>query len=166
MRRVNRDRSFEEFVSARYLSLRRIAYALCGDWVYAEDLLQSALEKAYVAWPKIQRRGAEEAYVRTTLIRTSIDESRRPWRRERSTDAVPDTRTVPAVDAERPVLVDALMRLPEMQRKVVVLRYWLDQSVSETADQLGIGEGTVKSHAARGIGALRDALAESGVNTP
>ena len=56
--------------------------------------------------------------------------------------------------------------LPEQQRKVVVLRYWLDQSVSETADQLRIGEGTVKSHAARGIGALRDALTESEINTP
>jgi RNA polymerase sigma-70 factor (sigma-E family) len=166
MRRVDRDRSFEEFVSARYMSLRRIAYALCGDWVYAEDLLQSALEKAYVAWPKIRRSGAEEAYVRTTLMRTSIDESRRPWRRERSTDAVPDKQTVPAFDEERPVLVDSLMKLPEMQRKVVVLRYWLDQSVSETADQLGIGEGTVKSHAARGIGALREALTESEVNMP
>lgn len=148
------------------MSLRRIAYALCGDWVYAEDLLQSALEKAYVAWPKIRRSGAEEAFVRTILMRTSIDESRRPWRRERSTDAVPDTRTVPPPDEERPALVAALLKLPEMQRKVVVLRYWLDQSVSETADQLRIGEGTVKSHAARGIGALRDALTESEINTP
>jgi RNA polymerase sigma factor (sigma-70 family) len=71
-----------------------------------------------------------------------------------------------SIDEERPVLVDALMKLPEMQRKVVVLRYWLDQSVAETAEQLGIGEGTVKSHAARGIGALREALTESEINTP
>lgn len=162
MRTAERDRTFEEFVAARRTHLRRIAYALCGDWARADDLLQTALEKAYVAWPRIRRSGSEEAYVRTTLVRTSIDESRRPWRRELATDAVPDRRGIaePSVE-ERTVLFDALQQLPEMQRKVVVLRHWLDLSVSQTADELGISEGTVKSHSSRALAALREALAEA-----
>ena len=158
MRSAERDAAFSDFVAARQTHLRRIAYALCGDWHKADDLLQTALTKLYVAWPRIRHEGGEEAYVRQIMVRANIDESRRPWRRERATDVVPDRATDPAPVEERSALFDALQALPAQQRKVVVLRHWLGLSVRETADELGIGEGTVKSHSSRGLSALEAVL--------
>ena len=160
MRAAERDRAFSEFVQARRLHLRRVAYAICGDWHRADDLVQTALVKLYVAWPRVHTDGREEAYVRTIIVRADIDERRRPWRRETPGLPVVDR---PARDPlpveERSALFDALQALPLMQRKVVVLRHWLGLSIAETAHELRIGEGTVKSHASRGLEALRTSLA-------
>ena len=157
---MKHDAAFSDFVAARQTHLRRIAYALCGDWHRADDLLQTALTKLSVAWPRIRHEGGEEAYVRQIMVRANIDESRRPWRRERPTDALPDT----AVEAgtaveERSALFEALQALPTQQRKVVVLRHWLGLSVRETAAELQLSEGTVKSHSSRGLAALEVVLA-------
>jgi len=159
---VSRSRAeFEQYVAARQLHLRRIAYAICGDWGQAEDLLQIAFAKLYVAWPRVHRDGREDAYVRRILVRTTIDEHRRPWRRHEGGQVPDRAAPEPAVGVEeRSALVDALARLPEMQRKVVVLRHWLGLSVAEAADELGIAEGTVKSHASRGIARLQGLLAD------
>jgi len=156
---VKHDAAFSDFVAARQTHLRRIAYALCGDWHRADDLLQTALTKLYVAWPRIRHEGNEEAYCRQIMVRANIDESRRPWRRERPTDAVPEHAVEPAQVEERSALFAALQALPEQQRKVVVLRHWLGLSVRETATELGISEGTVKSHSSRGLAALEAVLA-------
>jgi len=157
---TDRDVAFSEFVAARQAHLRRIAYALCGDWHKADDLLQTALTKLYVAWPRIRQQGGEEAYCRQIMVRANIDESRRPWRRERPTDDLPDRGAPePTPVEERSALFDALQGLPEQQRKVVVLRHWLGLSVRETATELGINEGTVKSHSSRGLAALEAVLA-------
>jgi RNA polymerase sigma-70 factor (sigma-E family) len=157
---MNHDAAFSDFVAARQTHLRRVAYALCGDWHRADDLLQTALTKLYVAWPRIRHGGGEEAYVRQIMVRANIDESRRPWRRERPTDALPDRPAAePTAPEERSTLFDALQALPEQQRKVVVLRHWLGLSVRETAVELGINEGTVKSHSSRGLAALETVLA-------
>lgn len=154
------DREFAEFVAARQTHLRRIAYAVCGDWHRSEDLLQTALVKLYVAWPRLHRDGREEAYARTIIVRANIDESRRPWRRERSGLDGRDTAARAGLPVEeRSALFEALQELPVMQRKVVVLRHWLGLSVAETAHELGIGEGTVKSHTSRGLAALQSTLA-------
>ena len=160
MRGGDRDAAYTEFVRARQTHLRRIAYAVCGDWHRADDLLQTALVKLYVAWPRLHRDGREEAYVRTIIVRANIDESRRPWRRERPGLDGPD-RAVrePLPVEERSALFDALQELPTMQRKVVLLRHWLGLSVAETAHELGIGEGTVKSHSSRGLASLQAVLA-------
>jgi RNA polymerase sigma-70 factor (sigma-E family) len=156
----DRDAAFVEYVAARQTHLRRIAYAVCGDWHRADDLLQTALTKLYVAWPRVHRDGSPDAYVRRIIVRSHIDEGRRPWRRERSgldgRDAAADPG--PPVE-ERSVLFEALQQLPEMQRKTVVLRHWLGLSVGETAAELRISEGTVKSHSSRGLAALQRALA-------
>lgn len=155
------EEEYVAFVAARQQHLRRIAYAICGDWHRAEDLLQTALTKLYLAWPRLRREGAEEAYVRQILVRANIDESRRPWRRERPTEQVRDDIGRDGFPAEeRSALLDALQALPVMQRKVVVLRHWLGLSVAETADELGIAAGTVKSHSSRGLESLRGVLAE------
>lgn len=154
------DEAFTAFVAARRPHLVRVAYALCGDWHRADDLVQTALLKLYATWRRVES-GSEEAYVRTILVRAHIDQTRRPWwKRERSGD-LPE-RPGPADQVEeRSELFEALQELPEMQRKVVVLRHWLQLSVAETARELRISEGTVKSHSSRGLSALRTCL-ESG----
>ena len=161
MRAAERDAAYAEFVRARRTHLRRIAYAICGDWHRADDLVQTALVKLYVAWPRVRRDGSEEAYVRTIIVRADIDEHRRPWRRESvglpEVD-LPSREELPV--EERSALFEALQALPLMQRKVVVLRHWLGLSVAETAQELLIGQGTVKSHSHRGLASLRSALVE------
>jgi RNA polymerase sigma-70 factor (sigma-E family) len=161
---VNRERdaAFSEFLRARRVHLRRIAFAICGDWHQADDLLQTALVKLYVAWPRLERDGREEAYVRTIIVRANIDDHRRPWRREHvglPEQDRPAREPLPA--EERTALFEALQALPTMQRKVVVLRHWLGLSVAETAQELRIGEGTVKSHSSRGLAALRTVLGDA-----
>ena len=163
MRQADRDAQFTQFVTARQTHLRRIAYAVCGDWHEADDLLQTALVKLYAAWPRLHRDGREEAYTRQIMVRANIDEHRRPRRRETAGldghEAV--ARVVLPVE-ERSALFEALQALPPMQRKTVVLRHWLGLSVAETASELGIATGTVKSHSSRGLAALQDALAANG----
>jgi RNA polymerase sigma-70 factor (sigma-E family) len=146
-------------VLARQTHLRRVAYAICGDWHRADDLLQTAFVKLYVAWPRLREPAAAEAYARRILVRANVDESRRPWRREKAgLDGLDRAAPDDEAPEERSALVDALQQLPAMQRKVVVLRHMLDLSVAQTADELGIGEGTVKSHTSRGLAALEKAL--------
>jgi RNA polymerase sigma-70 factor (sigma-E family) len=156
--RRERETEFEAFVAARRPRLRGLAYSLCGDWHAADDIVQTALAKVYVAWPRVRASSAEDAYVRRTIGRTTIDESRRPWRRERSGLAGHDQQAPESDPAARRDLVVALQALPEMQRKTVVLRHWLGLSVAETAADLGISEGTVKSHTSRALAALHDHL--------
>jgi RNA polymerase sigma-70 factor (sigma-E family) len=160
VKRSQRDAEFEAYVAASRARLRRLAYSLCGDWHAADDIVQTALAKLYVAWPRVRRASDQDAYVRRTVARTTIDESRRPWRRARSGLGDHD-RTVAGADVPaRHDLVAALQRLPEMQRKTVVLRHWLGLSVRETADDLGISEGTVKSHTSRALAALEELMSE------
>ena len=149
-------------MAARQTHLRRVAYALTGDWHRAEDLLQTAFVKLYLAWPRLRDPNAAEAWARRTLVRANIDETRRPWRRERTSLEGHDEPANAPEYTERSALVDALQTLPPMQRKVVVLRHMLDLSVAETADALGISEGTVKSHTSRGLTALQQALLAAG----
>lgn len=159
--RESRDAEYAAFVAARQTQLRRIAYALCGDWHRADDLLQTALVKLYVAWPRLHRDGREDAYVRQIIVRANIDESRRPWRRERpGLDGIDQSTRVELPYEERSALIDALQELPPMQRKTVVLRHWLGLSVEQTATELAISTGTVKSHTSRGLAKLQEALAE------
>jgi RNA polymerase sigma-70 factor (sigma-E family) len=157
-----RDAAYVEYVAARQAHLRRIAYAVCGDWHRADDVLQTALTKLYLAWPRLRDDTSPDAYVRRIIVRTDIDEHRRPWRRERpgleGHDA-PARTELPVED--RSELFEALQVLPAMQRKTVLLRYWLGLSVQETARELDISEGTVKSHASRGLASLQRVLAET-----
>ena len=155
------DREYADFVAARQVHLRRIAYAICGDWNRAEDLLQTALTKLYVAWPRLHRDGREEAYTRQIIVRANIDESRRPWRRERpGLDAHDRAARVELPYEERSALFDALQQLPPTQRRAVLLRHWLGLSVEETAAELRVSTGTVKSSTSRGLVRLRAALSD------
>ncbi len=159
MRRDQRESEYAAFVAARQAHFRRVAYALCGDWTQAEDLVQVALVKLYLAWPRVARDGREEAYVRRILVRANIDEHRRPWRREHPTAELPDRAVAAAADPEvRDSLIAALQQLPLMQRRTVVLRHWLGLSVEETAAELGVAAGTVKTHCSRGLDRLQSTL--------
>jgi RNA polymerase sigma-70 factor (sigma-E family) len=161
VRPADRDAAFSEFVRARRTHLRRVAYAICGDWHRADDLVQTALVKLYVAWPRLAHEGREEAYARTIIVRADIDHHRRPGRRESpGLPPLEQPAREPLPVEERSALFEALQGLPPMQRKVVVLRHWLGLSVAETAQELRINEGTVKSHSHRGLQALRLVLAD------
>jgi RNA polymerase sigma-70 factor (sigma-E family) len=158
-RRSRSDEEYVAYVASRRRHLLATAYLLAGDWHRAEDLVQTALTKLYQAWPRVRRKGEEDAYVRTILVRVGIDARRRRWNRERSVDQLPE---VPAPDRggyeQRDELVRALETLPPRQRATVVLRYWLDLSVEDTAAELGVSAGTVKSQAAKALAGLRDQL--------
>jgi RNA polymerase sigma-70 factor (sigma-E family) len=152
MRVEAQEQAYVEFVTARQTHLRRIAYAICGDWQQADDMLHAALTQLYVAWPRIQRDGAEEAYVRRIIVRARVDEHRRPWRPEHPG---PDHTGRGGHDlTDRTTLFDVLQALPPMQRKTVVLRHWLGLSVAETAEELGISTGAVTSHSSRALAVL------------
>lgn len=153
------EQSFIAFVEARRDHLRRIAFAIAGDWHAADDVLQEALVKLYLAWPRVRRDGHEEAYARRIIVRSDIDRRRRPWRREQFGD-VPEAPHPDSMErvGDRDAVFQALQQLPLMQRKVVLLRHWLDLSVEQTAAELDIREGTVKSHSARGLAALRQLI--------
>lgn len=165
MRRPD-DREFTALVAARSLALRRMAYLMCGDWSQAEDLVQVAFIKLHAAWGRVRTEQGVDAYLRTTLLRTCIDERRRAhWRREQpSSDAMPDVAaghdSVVTAVSERDVVVTALRRLPPGQRAVLVLRFFDDQDIEATARLLGVSTGTVKSQAARGLAAMRSILAD------
>jgi RNA polymerase sigma-70 factor (sigma-E family) len=163
--RAQRDAEFTEYVAARRKALLVAAYFCCGSWNHAEDVLQNALAKLYVAWPRVRRRSGVESYVRQVIVTTAIDESRRPWRRERTVDAVPEAGYEPPDRAEWSDLMTALAALPPRQRQVVVLRHWLGLSVEETAADLGISPGTVKSQTAHGLVGLRARLGGSQATT-
>jgi RNA polymerase sigma-70 factor (sigma-E family) len=157
---ADRDVEYSEFVLARQRQLRRMAFLVCGDWHLAEDVLQTALIKLYAAWPRLHHDGREEAYVRQIIVRTNIDEHRRPRRRE-VLGLPPEIGHAPAGTPyqERSELFTALQDLPPMLRKTVVLRHWLGLSVEETATELGIATGTVKAYSSRAIEKLEAALA-------
>lgn len=155
------ERQFAEYVAGRSRLLRKTAYLLCGDWHRAEDLTQIALTKLYVAWRRISRNENVDAYARRTLVNVYLDEARRPWRREQAKGDLPDEAGPADLTDDRLMLRAALSGLQPTQRAVVVLRFWEDLSVAETAATLGIKEGTVKSSSARGLAALREVLQDS-----
>ena len=148
------DRSgFDEFVHARSPALLRTAYLLTRDWQQAEDLLQTALAKAWRAWGRLDER--PEAYVRTVLANTNISWWRRRWRGEVPTERLPETPTADTGVEERDAVWAALGRLAPRQRAVVVLRYYEDLSEAEIAQVLRISPGTVKSQCSKALAHLR-----------
>ena len=155
------EHEFRGWALAHRGALRRTAFLLSGDWFLADDLVQDALIRIYGVWPRIERSGDVGAYARRVLLNLYLDYRRRPWRRERPTDRVPD-HVSPAhgnVD-ERDKLLAALRRVPPRQRAVLVLRFWEDLSVEQTAATLGTSAGNVKSQTSRGLSTLRTALVD------
>ncbi|WP_236790506.1 SigE family RNA polymerase sigma factor [Amycolatopsis sp. GM8] len=158
------EQEFAEYFAAKRDSVRRTAYLLCGDWHRADDLAQTAFVAVHRRWNRIRDRGAIDAYLRTTLVRASIDESRRPWRREQQVERLPEPEpTGVRLDEQvalRADLLAGLKEVPPKQRAVLVLRYFEGLDVAGVAKALGCSEGNVKSQTARGLAHLRTALGE------
>jgi RNA polymerase sigma-70 factor (sigma-E family) len=154
------DEGFTDYVSQRRLHLFRTACLLCGDPHQAEDIVQDALARLYAAWPRASRADNIDGYVRRAIVNSHLNQVRRPWRREHARAAVgegPAVVHLPTEDLQ--VMWAAVRNLPLGQRKVVVLRHYLGLSVQETAADLGISVGTVKSQTSDALVALRRALA-------
>jgi RNA polymerase sigma-70 factor (sigma-E family) len=149
---------FTAYVRTRHAALLRAAYLITGNRHDAEDLLQTALAKVYLAWPRIRDKGAADFYVRRALVNARTSQ----WRR-RKVDEYPAEVMPELVESADPfgqrdlreALWDALTRLTHRQRAVVVLRYYLELSEAETADALGVTTGPVKSTMHRAIAKLR-----------
>jgi RNA polymerase sigma-70 factor (sigma-E family) len=148
---------FDAFVVACSPRLVRTAYLLVRDRQLAEDLLQTALTKAWFAWGRIE--GNPEPYVRRVMVTTAVSWWRRRWTGEVPSERLPERPDAPAEGPDQDVW-QALGRLPARQRAVVVLRFYEDLSEVDTADLLGCSVGTVKSQCARALAKLRvdDAL--------
>jgi RNA polymerase sigma-70 factor (sigma-E family) len=159
MRMRDRDAAFTEYFAARSGTMRSTAFLLCGDWHRVEDLVQTAFTKLYLHWNRVTRHESLDPYVRQVLIRTYIDDGRKAWwRREQPQAATEDVPSAPVPSEDRVMLVRALAEVPARQRAVLVLRYWEDLSVEETAAALRCSTGTVKSQAARGLTTLRNLI--------
>jgi RNA polymerase sigma-70 factor (sigma-E family) len=156
--RQQRDTTaFSDLVAARSAALLRTAYLVVGDYQLAQDLVQEALVKTYVAWPRLRDVSNAEAYARRTIVTTAIS-----WRRRRSFHERP-VRTIP--EQAQPDRTDALATqdllwaqvraLPPRQRAALVLRYYEDLSESDTAQLMGCAVGTVKSQVSAALDRLR-----------
>jgi RNA polymerase sigma-70 factor (sigma-E family) len=156
---------FREFVAARSSALLRTAYLLAGDWGTAEDLLQTALTKTYLAWKRLGEIEAVEPYTRRVLVNTATSWWRRRWHGERPTEVLPERSSPDQHEEalERDVMWRHVRTLPARQRAVLVLRYYEDLSEAQTAELLDISPGTVKSQTARALATLRKRLAAEGI---
>jgi RNA polymerase sigma-70 factor (sigma-E family) len=152
---------FVVFAEAASPRLRRTAFLLCGDWHMAEDLAQTALAKVFVAWRRIARQDAVQAYAQRTLLNTYLADRRLKRPAEVLTSRLPDRPSRSPEPEQRLVVLDALATLPPKARAVVVLRYWADLSVEQVADLLGCSTGNVKSQSARALDKLRPLLSEA-----
>jgi RNA polymerase sigma-70 factor (sigma-E family) len=151
------EAEFHAYVADRLDRWRRSAYLLCHDWHLADDIVSEAVIRLYRHWSRVSRADNPDAYAQRILTRCWLTERGRAWsRRERTSDKPPahpyrqDDRII-----ERLPLAQLLRTLGPRQRAVLVLRFYLDHSVEETAEILGVTPGTVKSQCARAIEHLR-----------
>jgi RNA polymerase sigma-70 factor (sigma-E family) len=155
----SRDAEFSDFVAARETSLRRLAILLCQDWHRADDLVQAAITKLYVHWPKAKAADSMDAYVRAIVVREFLEERRSSWMRRVTLTSQPPDRPAAGNDPETSVdMQAALADLPPRQRATLVLRFYCDLSVEQAAQVLGCTPGTVKSQTAKALNSLRIAL--------
>lgn len=150
------EREFREYVEDRRGALLRTAFLTCGDWHRAEDAVQTSLIKLHRAWTRT-RRETVDAYTRRILANTLVDQTRRSWfRREHSYADPPDRPEDVRERSDQAEAAAILARLPLKQRATLVLRFWEDQSVEQTARILRCSTGTVKSNTSRALKTLRD----------
>ncbi|MBO1417172.1 SigE family RNA polymerase sigma factor [Streptomyces sp. FH025] len=167
-RREAKDAEFLELVSSRSGHLYRSACLLTsGDTHYAEDLVQEALSRMYVLWRRSAFTGGRgridnpAAYTHTVMVRTFIAQQRRRSSGERPTVALPEREGHDADSSLRLTLLDALGRMAPKDRAVLVLRYWEDRSVEETAEVLRSSSGAVRTRTTRALARLRTLLGDS-----
>lgn len=155
------ESAFSDYVAARRPQLFRTACLLAGDPHRAEDVVQDALARLYAAWDRVQRTDNIDGYVRRIVVNAHYSDRRRPWRREQASEPrdVPIEPGFPVEDAD--AIRAALRALPPGQRRVIVLRHIWNLTIEETAAELGISTGTVKSQSSDALAALRRSLTPS-----
>jgi RNA polymerase sigma-70 factor (sigma-E family) len=159
--RQRRDvKAFSEFVEARSHALLRTAYLMVGDHQLAQDLLQEALIKTLIAWPRLRDPAKVDAYVRRTVVTTAITWRRRRSFHERPVEMLPEKSGTDQgeVLATHQALIAQLRQLSPRQRAAIVLRYYEDLTESQTAEVMGCSVGSVKSHVSIGLGKLRERM--------
>lgn len=159
--RLKKQRGDEEFVelaTARGAHLLRTAYLLTGDWHLAQDLVQEALGKMFVAWRGNGAIDNPAGYVQTVLVRTYVSHRRRRSTGELPHADVPESAARELDLALRMTLMESLARLEPRDRAVLVLRYWEDRSVEQTAEALGLSPAAVRNRSSRALARLRDLL--------
>ncbi|WLQ35114.1 SigE family RNA polymerase sigma factor [Streptomyces castrisilvae] len=161
--RQSEEGVFREFAEARMGPLFRSACLLTGgDTHFAEDLVQDTLGRMYAVWGRVTRLGNPAAYAQTVLVRCYLGHRRRRSAGERPSDTLPDRADRdPGDSALRMTLLDALRGLPPKDRAVIVLRYWEDRSVTETADALHVSSAAVRTRSTRALARLREQLGSS-----
>lgn len=161
----SRDVVFTEFAAGMTPRLFRTALLMCGDWHLAEDLVQTTLGKLYVAWRKVEASQAPDAYARRALVNTFLSHQRVSRNTEMPTLDLGDQGSTGSDPGMRLELFEALHTLSAADRAVVVLRYWEDRTVAETATEMGLTNGAVRTRASRALGRLRAALSDSSAAT-
>jgi RNA polymerase sigma-70 factor (sigma-E family) len=159
-RSPRRDDEFSEFVAARSPQLYRSAYLLTMSPHAAEDLVQTALAKAYAAWWRVRSAHDPVAYVHGVLVKSFLSDRRRRSSGELPTAELPERTATEADPADRVALLAALAELGPVDRAVVVLRFWEDRSVAQTAADLGLSEAAVKNRSLRALKSLRGLLSD------
>ncbi|MEU1890647.1 SigE family RNA polymerase sigma factor [Streptomyces pristinaespiralis] len=161
--RASRAEEYREFATNRAAHLYRSACLLTsGDTHLAEDLVQETLGRMYVLWGRVSRIDNPAGYAQTVLVRSFLTHRRRRSASERPVGELPDSALLRTDDPElRLALLGALGRLSPKDRAVVVLRYWEDRSIEETADAMNVSSAAVRSRAVRALGKLREQLGGS-----
>jgi len=161
---VEDERRYVEYVSSRLAWMRKIAFLLCQDWHHADDVAQAAITKLYVHWGTASRADNLDGYVRRIVVHEFLGFKRTAWASRVDLSAEPPDgadwagRSGEDDPTTRMVVRRALADVPPRQRAALVLRYYCELSVEETAAALGCSPGTVKSQTARGLQSLRRAL--------
>jgi RNA polymerase sigma-70 factor (sigma-E family) len=157
--KARRDAEFTEYVASRMATWRRVAFLLCQDWDRADDLVQGAITKLYVRWNQVRAAHHIDSYTHVVLVREFLSERRSGWSRRVAVDgSVPDR---PGRGEDHDTAMDlrsALASLPPRQRATLVLRFYCDLNIEQTAHVLSCSSGTVKSQTAKGLRSLRLAL--------
>lgn len=158
------DTAITELYAAHWRELVRLGVLLLRDQPAAEDVVQDAFVALHGRWDSLRDPGAALGYLRRAVVNGARSAQRRSAVAERFLRAQQPPGAAPHADrhalaqADRDVVLAALQQLARRQREVLVLRYYLDLSEAEIAEVLGVGRGSVKSHASRGSAALRELL--------
>ncbi len=159
--RADHDAAFTDFAAGVTPRLFRAALLLCGDWHLAEDLVQTTLAKLYVKWRRVDKAASPHAYARTALFHTYLAHKRLRRSTEVPAADALDSAAITPDPTNRVLVAEALRVLRPLDRAVVVLRYYEQDSVAETAAALGLSEGAVRTRASRALARLRAELSES-----
>ena len=151
---------FDEFYAASFRRLVGQVYAMTGSLAESEDAVQEAYARAWQRWSKVRDYQSPEAWIRTVAYRIAVSSGRKARNRLIAHRRNDTEREVPGLSTDHLVLTEALRRIPDEQRRAIVLHYLVGLSVEEICDETAAPSGTVKSRLARGRKALAPHVSE------